>query len=238
MAMREYFVVRLNDNLYDDDVRTQVAGLFDVAVNSFGLRGQLVADLFVSSGLAESFERQNPRYVAGKSPAELACLIAQSGGIDIPASVVLESSVDLLSPDYWLGDMLALFQLRSGWFYSRIFEQKSYADLREMYYWCRDLSEDEYIAELRAELAASAQPSRLQTLRRNLGLTQGELAAKAGVSTRAIQQYEQGAKSINKAAAETVYCLSRVLHVRMEDLLEMPEQPDLPAANPTAAHQR
>lgn len=223
MGSCEYAVVRLNDGIYDDDIRTQLAGLFDVAVNSFGLQGQLVADLFVSSGLAESFERQNPRYIVGKSPAELAHFIAQSGGVDVPASAVMESAVDPLSLDYWTGYMLSLFQLRTGWFYDRIFQRMSYADLREMYHWCKDLSEDEYVGELRAQLAANAQPSRLQALRRNMGYTQSELAALVGVSARAIQQYEQGAKNINKAAAETVFRLSRVLHVRMEDLLEMPE---------------
>ena len=46
------------------------------------------------------------------------------------------------------------------------------------------------------------------------------LAEKSGVSLRMIQQYEQGAKDINKASGESLVALSRALGCRMEDLLE------------------
>ena len=220
MEAYEYAFVGLNDRLYDEDIRMQLAGLFDIAVNTLGISGQRTADLFVASGLAEEFERQNPRYIVGKSPAELAYLLVKANGAPISASDIMQATVNPLSLDYWTGYMLAYFQLNSGWLYNRIFERMGYADLREMYHWCKDLSEEEYAQEVRRELTTHARPSRLQTFRKNLGFTQSELAAKVGVSARAIQQYEQSAKNINKAAAETVFRLSRVLHVGMEDLLE------------------
>ena len=52
------------------------------------------------------------------------------------------------------------------------------------------------------------------------GCTQAELAKRSQVSLRSIQMYEQRNKDINKASAETVLRLSRVLGCTMEDLLE------------------
>ena len=47
-----------------------------------------------------------------------------------------------------------------------------------------------------------------------------KLAKRSQVSLRSIQMYEQRNKDINKASAETVLRLSRVLGCTMEDLLE------------------
>ena len=50
--------------------------------------------------------------------------------------------------------------------------------------------------------------------------TQAELAKRSGVGLRSIQMYEQRNKNINKASAETLYRLSKVLGCTMEDLIE------------------
>ena len=60
----------------------------------------------------------------------------------------------------------------------------------------------------------------LRDKRKAAGLSQSELAYLAEVNVRLIQDYEQGHKPINRAAAETVYRLSKVLHCQMEDLIE------------------
>lgn len=52
------------------------------------------------------------------------------------------------------------------------------------------------------------------------GCTQAELARRSNVSLRSIQMYEQRNKDINKASAETVLSLAKVLGCTMEDLLE------------------
>ena len=50
--------------------------------------------------------------------------------------------------------------------------------------------------------------------------SQAELAKKSGVGLRSIQLYEQRQKDINKASAESLYKISKVLGCAMEDLLE------------------
>ena len=61
----------------------------------------------------------------------------------------------------------------------------------------------------------------LKYRRRASGLTQAELSAKARISLRTLQYYEQGALDINKAATATVYRLALVLGCTVEDLLEL-----------------
>ncbi len=61
--------------------------------------------------------------------------------------------------------------------------------------------------------------SPLQYQRKLCGLSQSELAERAGVNLRTLQQYETGAKDLNKAAVDTVRRLAKALHCRIETLL-------------------
>lgn len=60
----------------------------------------------------------------------------------------------------------------------------------------------------------------LKRIRTAYGLTQAELSRRSGVSLRSIQMYEQRNKNINKASADTMYRLAKVLGCTMEDLIE------------------
>lgn len=61
---------------------------------------------------------------------------------------------------------------------------------------------------------------RLKLYRAKAGLSQSKLAELSGVNVRMIQYYEQGAKDINKAQADTILTLAKALNCNMEDLLE------------------
>ena len=217
MASYEYAFISLNDGLYEEELREKLGTYFDTAVNCFGLRGQDAADIFVASGLAAQFEVQNPRFVAGRSGTELVMWALERCGI--PEDVCNPPRVPA-SADYWVGYHLALFQIATGWLYHHVFERVSYADLREMHAWCQEKSEQEIIDEMRILLERRPTLCGLRRLRNAKGLTQAQLADKVGLSARTIQQYEEGKKDINKAAAVSVYKLSLVLGCRMEDLLE------------------
>ena len=60
----------------------------------------------------------------------------------------------------------------------------------------------------------------LKRIRTAYGCTQAELAESSGVSLRSIQMYEQRNKNINKASADTLYRMAKVLGCTMEDLIE------------------
>lgn len=61
---------------------------------------------------------------------------------------------------------------------------------------------------------------RLKLYRTKAGLSQSKLAELSEVNVRMIQYYEQGAKDINKAQADTILALAKALNCNMEDLLE------------------
>ena len=60
----------------------------------------------------------------------------------------------------------------------------------------------------------------LKRIRASYGCTQAELAKRSGVTLRSIQMYEQRNKDINKASADALYRISKVLGCSMENLIE------------------
>lgn len=61
----------------------------------------------------------------------------------------------------------------------------------------------------------------LKRIRTAAGITQTALAKCSGMSLRTLQDYEQGRKNINGAAALTVFRLAQTLNVNVEDILEL-----------------
>jgi transcriptional regulator with XRE-family HTH domain len=61
----------------------------------------------------------------------------------------------------------------------------------------------------------------LKRIRLSAGITQATLAENSGVSLRTLQEYEQGRKPINQAAAITVYKIAQILRVPVENILEL-----------------
>lgn len=62
--------------------------------------------------------------------------------------------------------------------------------------------------------------TRLKQTRLDRGLTQKEVAERSGVKLRQIQDLEQGHKSINGAAALSVYRIATALNTTIEQILE------------------
>ena len=62
----------------------------------------------------------------------------------------------------------------------------------------------------------------LSEIIKSRGISQSELAEMSGVKLRSIQMYEQKVNDIDKARAQTLYKISRVLGCNIEDILENP----------------
>ncbi len=102
MASIEYAYIRLNDGLYDEELRQKLGTCFDAAVNCCGMRGRTAVQVLIASGLAQQLECQNPGFVAGKSGTELLMWALDSCGFpaDVPNPARMPTS-----PDYWVGYM-------------------------------------------------------------------------------------------------------------------------------------
>lgn len=59
----------------------------------------------------------------------------------------------------------------------------------------------------------------LQRLRKEAGLSQSQLAKKAGIRVQVLQQYEQGVRDLNGAKLATLLKLCNVLECRLADIV-------------------
>ena len=214
-------MMRAYEETYLDDAMNNLGDMFDYAVNECRYEPEEFFTHFIVSGIAEYFEKGNPKYVAGLSGPELAAEVifkTQGTRTDIPPSEEIDKSAE-----YWVGWILAYYQ----WYSARRFSdiQKHgltmkrllslYPTLHEA-----DISKFVAVAEQIMEKNRAEGVSNLQRIRKASGMTQKKLADESGAALRMIQLYEQRKQDINMAGAATIARLAHVLGCRTEDLLE------------------
>lgn len=203
---------------YLSKAQAALGDAFDYAINTCGIPGDNFIKLFTASSISKRMENGEPAYLAGKS------------GMDIASDIMFEATGKHLdtepqehfgrSREYWIGWAICYYQWYSARSFSDIFEVLSFEDLQNMYYTLHeaDISKFADIADER--IRDHFKETNLKRIRSSYGCTQAELAERSGVSLRSIQMYEQRNKDINKASAESLYRISKVLGCTVEDLLE------------------
>ena len=209
------------DETYLDDAMNNLGDMLDYAVTDLGFDLPEFFTHFIISGVASSFGKGNPRYIAGMSGPELASEVifkTQRIRPSAPPSENIEKS-----PEYWAGWILAYYQ----WYSARRFSDLStkgltvekvislYPTLHEA-----DLSKFVEIADKTIEKNSALNMCNLKRIRKASGMTQKKLAEKSGAALRMIQLYEQRKQDINKAQAATLAGIARALGCGIEDLLE------------------
>ena len=211
-------MMRAYDELYLDDAMQNLGEAMDYAVNACGMEPDMFMDMFVTGGLAKQFGSGVPKYVAGMSGTELVWEVTERAGREEELPM---AQIDYeCSPEYWAGWILAYYQWYTGRSFKNIKNHISVKEVLDLYSILHEASEEKFVDVLNRRIRRQNAPTNLQTLRKAGGYSQKELADKAGVSLRMIQQYEQRAKDINKAAAINLFALAQVLGCRAEDLLE------------------
>lgn len=193
---------------------------FDYATNVCCVDIDKFMEMFIASNYAKMFEDGNPKVVVGMSGTELALNVFEKVGYKVATQNKMQSILDY-SPEYWCGWILAYYQWKTGLSFKYIHLQISMQDILNLYATLHEASEDKFVDVINARIKSKIKTTRLQQMRKNCGLTQKELATKAGVNLRTLQQYELGTKDINKASASAVYALAKALNCEVEDLLEM-----------------
>lgn len=217
MGRIEYALVALPDNTYTEDAADALAGIFDIGVNNCGLSGEQVSHAFVSSGMAEQFEKCNPKFVAGKSGTELVELLLEYMQIELRLSAYTEFD---RTPQYWLGWSLAHYQSETGRLYKSIFNLFGYERLLNMYWPLHEAPLSKFYQTLEDAFREPSRPTRLKMQREAACISQSQLAKQSGVGLRSIQMYEQRNKNIDNASAATLVKLSRALSCEITDLME------------------
>ena len=68
---------------------------------------------------------------------------------------------------------------------------------------------------------------RLRAVREKRGLSQGQLAERAGVSVRVLQDYEQGKRDLNGAKLKTLLRFCIALECTLSEIISDPETAEL-----------
>lgn len=204
---------------YLDDAMSNLGEALDYAVYACGVSMDEFMALFVLSGYAKQFSCGNAKVISGLSGSELCLCVLESSGksFKYDKSVRIDYSC---SPEYWCGYILAYFQWYSSMSFKEILKYISMSDVLRMYITLHEAPEDKAVDVFYSVIKRKNMPAKLQLIRKNSKMSQRELAERSGVSLRSIQQYEQRAKDINKAAADTLMSLSSVLGCKIEDIME------------------
>lgn len=210
--------IRAYQETYLSKAQAALGDAFDYAINTCRIPGLDFMKLFTASSVSRRMENGEPTLLAGKS------------GIEIAADVVFETTGKQLeaepeehfgrSREYWIGWALCYYQWFSGRSYSEIFKVLSYEDLANMYHTLHEADITKFVDIADEKIRAHFKDTNLKRFRTSYGCTQAELAKRSGVTLRSIQMYEQRNKDINKASADALYRISRVLGCNMESLLE------------------
>lgn len=205
--------------IYLNNARATLAEAFDYAINTCNISGADFVKMFLVSSISYKMEKGEPKYVSGKS------------GIEIAREIVFETMGKNLenepvesfgrSKEYWIGWALAYYQWYTSRKYSDIFKVVSFDELAQLYYALHEADISKFVDVINKRIEEVFPETNLKRIRNAYGITQSELAKISGVSLRSIQMYEQRNKDINKASAESLYRIAKVLGCAIEDLIEM-----------------
>ena len=211
-------MIRAYQEIYLSKAQAAMGDAYDYAINICGISGEAFVKMFLSSSISQRLENGEP-----------ACLVGKSG-IEIAREIVLETTGKLIeaepqehfgrSAEYWIGWAIVYYQWYSDRKFSDIFKVVTYAELQKMYCTLHEADISKFAEIIDDRIREYYPDTNLKRIRTMYGLTQAELADRSGVSLRSIQMYEQRNKNINKASADTVYRLAKILGCTMEELLE------------------
>ena len=204
---------------YIDDAMDNLGEAVDYAVNGCGFDINDFFSMFLASGYGEWFCNGVPRVICGMSGTELVYHIVEKVGLlrEMPP---VRNTYEF-SPEYWCGWVLAYYQWKMVRSFAEIFDYVTAENVRDMYWPCHEASEDWFVEHLETiiEEKKQSQSSNLQRIRRLRGYSQRILSEKSGINLRTLQQYEIGAKDINKASVSSVVVLAKALDCEVEDIM-------------------
>lgn len=211
-------MMRAYDELYLGKARMTLAWMFDYAVNGCRIEIEDFYRMFLMSSYARRFETGNCSVVAGLSGVELAQRVIweHDEQRELPKPIF---SLDR-SPEYWLGFYLSYYQWYNNLKFEQITSKVTIRDILLMYRKYHEMDVMHFVVAL-DEMRQERQVARLQEYRKRICLSQRELAEKADVPLRTIQQYEQKQKNINHAQVDYVIRLAQALYCRPDDLMEL-----------------
>lgn len=211
-------MIRAYSSDYLSGAQRNLGNMFDFAIDTCGIDPDRFASMFITSGIAEQFEKGNPAYIAGKSGCELARDVIKNVTDKEPKAE--DKLYADKSPEFWAGWALCYYQWHSTRPFGNILAAVPLSEIIGMYYTLHEADISKFVENMDEKLRSFYIETKLARARKNIGMTQEQLADDSGISVRMIQKYEQRKNDINSAKASTLLALSKALNCNIEDLLE------------------
>ena len=212
-------MIHAYDKVYLDKARTVLGRMLDFAVHDLQYDIDEFFGLFIKSDIATRFENGDFLLLVGMSGAELAYTVLEQS---IPALTRIKPRYTLnRSKEYWAGWALAYYQWETSISFSEITSRIPIRNIIALYSPYHEMDIRQFVDKMNSLYKEAKPETNLKLLRQNAGLSQRELAEQSGIPLRTIQQYEQRQKNINKAQAEYLAILAKVLCCEINELLEI-----------------
>lgn len=211
-------MIRAYDKVYLDKARTALGRMLDFAVYDLKCDIAEFFDLFIKSGVAERFETGDFTVLVGMSGVELAYKVLEQSGLETER--IKPNYTASRSEEFWTGWALAYYQWETSLSFAKIVRYVPIKDILALYMPYHEMDIRQFVDKVNGMYKAAKPETNLKLLRNKAGLSQRRLADLSGIPTRTIQQYEQRQKNINKAQAEYLVMLAKVLCCEVEDLME------------------
>ncbi|MBC8542039.1 MAG: helix-turn-helix domain-containing protein [Clostridia bacterium] len=214
-------MIRAYDRVYLDKARTALGRMLDFAVYDLKYDIAEFFHLFIKSGVAERFETGDFAVIVGMSGVELAYEVLEQSGVE--RERMKPNYTVNRSEEFWVGWALAYYQWETSMSFAEIVRYVPIKDIIALYSPYHEMDIRQFVDKVNAMYKAAKPETNLKLLRQKAGLSQRELAEMSGVPMRTIQQYEQRQKNINKAKAEYLVMVAKVLCCTVDDLIEKTE---------------
>ena len=214
-------MIHAYDKVYLDKARTALGRMLDFAVYDLKYDITEFFDLFIKSGVAKRFESGDFAVIVGKSGVELAYEVLEQSGVE--RERIKPNYTASRSEEFWTGWALAYYQWETSMSFAQIVRYVTIKDMTALYQPYHEMDIRQFVDKVNAMYKAAKPETNLKLLRKKAGLSQRKLADLSSVPVRTIQQYEQRQKNINKAQAEYLVMLAKVLCCEVEDLMEKTE---------------
>ena len=211
-------MIRAYDKVYLDKARTVLGRMLDFAVYDLHYDIAEFFNLFITSGTAARFESGDFSVLVGMSGAELAYEVLSASNLEFER--IAPNYTANRSEEFWTGWALAYYQWETAMTFAEIIRYIPLRDIQALYSPYHEMDIRQFVDQMNTLYRAAKPETNLKLLRQKAGLSQRELADLSGVPVRTIQQYEQRQKNINKAQAEYLVMLAKVLCCEIEDIME------------------
>lgn len=187
------------------------------ACKYLGFQADEFFKLFSSSIISIEYAKANPKYIYGMSGVELAYEVLYDLGFNPKNVDDYEIEKDA---NYWVGRVIGYIRYVNDYSYKYLAEIINLNSLLDHF---EELVNEGlgYINEyVFTNLVSTDTKSRLQVKRKLVDLSQSELAQKANINIRTLQQYEIKNKNINNASVTSVIRLADAIGCKIDDILE------------------